>query len=256
MSRRCMGDPAGVEITWPVPSCDPRESPGPPPASALARSSSVLLGGTRLPGLRGEVRRRSDKAERARRPVPAQGEWGLQTARWEQQGTRWPFGAPGRAGGQARGAAALGSGWRGLKQRDPFPHEPVVLLPARARGDSGHPRPGNRPRGVHGSARRWERPTRPSVDVRRGGANPARIAAWRRPGGTARSPSGRSRGRGAEQTRPAKGWAGEARAAAPGGVSRLRRRSALKRARRRFPCPWLQRRPPGPTLGTGESRSE
>lgn len=216
MSRRCMGDPAGVEITWPVPSCDPRESPGPPPASALARSSSVLLGGTRLPGLRGEVRRRSDKAKRARRPVPAQGEWGLQTARREQQGTRWPFGAPGRAGGQARGAAALGSGWRGLKQRDPFPHEPAVLLPARARGDSGHPRPGNRPRGVHGSARRWERPTRPSVDVRRGGANPTRIAAWRRPGGTARSPSGRSRGRGAEQTRPAKGWAGEARAAAPG----------------------------------------
>lgn len=216
MSRRCMGDPAGVEITWPVPSCDPRESPGPPPASALARSSSVLLGGTRLPGLRGEVRRRSDKAERARRPVPAQGEWGLQTARREQQGTRRPFGAPGRAGGQARGAAALGSGWRGLKQRDPFPHEPAVLLPARAQGDSGHPRPGNRHRGVHGSARRWERPTRSSVDVRRGGANPARIAAWRRPGGTARSPSGRSRGRGAEQTRPAKGWAGEARAAAPG----------------------------------------
>lgn len=205
MSRRCMGDPAGVEITWPVPSCDPRESPGPPPASALARSSSVLLGGTRLPGLRGEVRRRSDRAERARRPVPAQGEWGLQTARREQQGTRRPFGAPGCAGGQARGAAALGSGWRGLKQRDPFPHEPVVLLPARAQGDSGHPRPGNRPCGVHGSARRWERPTRSSVDVRRGGANPARIAAWRRPGGTARLSVRQVAGTGRRADAPGKG---------------------------------------------------
>lgn len=73
------------------------------------------------------------------------------------------------------------------------------------------------------------------------------------------SPFVRQAGRGdGAQSRRARQRAGQGRQGRPlrAGVSRLRRRSALKRAWRRFPCPWLQRSPPGPTLGTGESRSE
>lgn len=109
MSRRCVGDAAGVEATWSVLSCGPLESPGPPQTTELACSDPVLLGGTRTPGLHGVVQRRSNKAKSARRPVPTQREWGSRHGRRSLQGQKQGTRAALQRSGRGRRAGSVSS---------------------------------------------------------------------------------------------------------------------------------------------------